>query len=754
MVGQRKKLVVNKIAIFVVSTSLISLILIVRLFDLQILKHNYYEKIATSEQYGYTELPAQRGDIIIKDYHSGEEFSIGTNTTLNLLYADPTIITDAAYVRDQIAPLIFDLKEEREKDNARIEEAAKKMPPDITEEDKEKLLKPLTDQELEDKFKQDLLAEISEKQRQKILLVENLPNSNIEKINIMKLNGIEVDGNNVYAYPPQITNRDLLAQKLSQYVEIPTQKLTQILVGKNRYVVLKRKLDPEISRKIEKMVKEDKEDKLAGISMKEEYFRYYPENTLAANVIGYVNDANVGQYGIESSFNADLQGVAGKFQTKKDSLGRQITVGESILSKAVNGAKIVLTIDRSIQLETERILGKAVKEYQADSGQIIVMDPKTGKVLAMANYPTFDPNNYGDVFKKTEVTFTDDELKSLVPSKEENMYYFYKNPITLDRYPVFTEKDKEGKMHYYRYENFVGPEVYHNKPVSWPYEPGSVFKPIVMAMALDDGDVTPKTTYNDAGPVGVDWNIYKNDYDFFIKNSTGFHGLVDMTTVISKSLNTGMTFVAKKIGKALMYSYLDKFGFLDRTDIEFDTESIGQIEYFEDWTESELATHAFGQGITVTMIQLANAYSTLVNGGVLMQPYIVDEIRYGDGTVSTTEPKEIRRVISEDTSSKVRAMLINSAETGEAKKGQVIGHYVGGKTGTSQTYKHGEPLSGPGTTLASFAGYGPADDPKFVISIKLDRPKANEWGSSTSAIAFSELATYLFDYYNIPPDKK
>ena len=232
MVGQRKKLVINKIAIFVVSSSLITLIIILRLFDLQILKHAYYEQIATSEQYGYTELPAQRGNIVIKDYHSGEEFLLGTNTTLNLLYADPTIIKDPIYVRDKIEPLIFDLNGERAKDNERIQQASKTLPEGITDEEKEKLLKPLTDQELDDKFKQDLLAAISEKQRQKILLAQSLSNMSIEKINIMKLNGIEIDGNSVYAYPTKITNRDLIAEKISKYVEIPTIKLKKYRQGK------------------------------------------------------------------------------------------------------------------------------------------------------------------------------------------------------------------------------------------------------------------------------------------------------------------------------------------------------------------------------------------------------------------------------------------------------------------------------------------------------------------------------------------
>lgn len=743
----------KKIIILIIGSVFFAGVLIIRLFSLQVLQHEYYQKVASREQLGYVEIPAQRGEIVIKDYHSDEEFLVATNTTLNLIYADPVMVKDPIYVADKLYPLLFDLEDERAVENERINEAAKKLPADITEEEKAKILTPMTDKALEENFRTELINKISEKIRTQILLSGDLTATRLQTVKSLRIPGIEVKGESVYAYPSQISDKKYVAEKIAPYVEIPATKLIKILKGENRYVVLKRKLAPAVSDQITKMMKKEKE-KFLGIGMKEEYFRYYPEGSLAANIIGYTNHKNIGQYGIESTFNTALQGKAGKFESKADSLGRQITVGESVLEAAQNGDDIVLTIDRSIQLETEKVLEEATKMYQADSGQILIMDPKTGAILAMAHYPTFDPNAYGDIFKKVEISLTPEEIADLYPTKEKGVYYKYTNPVTLDKHFVFEQKDDEGNVHYYRYENFVGPEVYHNKIVSWPYEPGSVFKPIIMAAAIDDGDVTPNTTFNDSGPVGVDWNVYKQQYDFEIKNVLGYFGMVNMTTVIAKSLNTGMTFVAKKIGPALMYSYLEKFGFLDRTDVEFDTESVGKIEYFDDWTESELATHAFGQGMTITMIQLANAYSALANGGILMQPHLIKEIRHDDGTVTKTEPREIRRVISEDTSAKMTAMLTYSVDNGEAKQGAVPGHYIAGKTGTAQTYKHGVALFGKGTTIASFAGYAPVDDPKFVMMVKFDRPKTIEWGSATAAPTFAKIAQYIFDYYNIPPDKK
>lgn len=749
----RSPIAINKINFLIIGTALLTAIILIRLFQLQIIQHNYYQEIATREQYGFVQLPAARGEIIIKDYHSKEEFLLATNTRLNLLYADPALITDPSYIAGKIAPLIFDLNEAKAADNERIKKLAKNIPAETTEEEKMKLLTPLTDEELQKNFETGLLEKISTKIRPQITLIEDLTPEKSARLITLNITGIEIKENTLYAYPPQIGNPANIAEKLAPIVEIPTKKLTTILKGENRYVILKRKLTPDISDKIEELKQSDENNLFRAIDMKEEFFRYYPEGTMAGNIIGYVDGSNVGQYGIESSFNSQLQGVAGKLQTKKDSIGRQITVGESELTPAVDGDDVVLTIDRSIQLKVEKILEAETKKYNADSGQVVIMEPKSGKILAMAHYPTFNPNTYGAVFKKIPVTFTTEELKNLYPGKEPGMYYYYTNPLTLNKYLVFEQKDENGNITYFRYENFVGPEVYHNKIVSWPYEPGSVFKTIAMTIAIDDGDLSPNSTYNDYGPVGVDFNKYTGEYDFEIKNVLGYFGLVNMTSILAKSLNTGMTYVAKTIGPALFYSYLDKFGFLDRTDIEFDSEKIGNIEYFEDWTQSELATHAFGQGLTVTMVQLANAYGAIINGGILMQPHIVEEIRHDDGSVTTMEPIEIRRVISEETSSKMITMLKTSAEEGEARNGQVEGHYIGGKTGTSQTYKYGQALVGNGTTIATYAGFGPINDPKFVILIKYDYPKTSIWGSSTAAFTFKEIATYLFDYYNIPPDK-
>jgi len=744
----------NKYLLLIVGSGVITFLLIARLFQIQVLSHDYYVKLATRGQRGSLELPEERGKIIVKDRPTGEESLLATNTSLNTIYADPSIIKDPQYINKKIAPLLFNLKEEREKDTERILALKETINPvETSEEEIGKLLKPLTDDELKENFTKTLLEKISEKQRTSMILSEDEKPETIKKIQSLNLQGIEIKDGIIYAHPPQINDRKYVAETIAPLIQIPSKKLERLFKGENRYVILKKRINQKTSDKIKTFMKNDPEN-FRGLGIKEEKFRLYPEGKLSANIIGYVNRDNLGQYGIESSFNSQLKGTPGTFEGKQDSIGRQLTVGDSIIKPAINGDDIVLTIDRSIQLKTETVLEEAVKRYNADSGQIIIMNPKNGEILAMAHYPSFNPNQYGDVFEKVDAELTTEEINNLYQTKEKDVYYHYTNPVTLSKYTVFKVINKNGNAKYLRYKNFVGPEVYHNKIISWPYEPGSVFKTITMAIAIDDKDVTPNTTYNDKGPIGVDWNKYKEDYDYEIKNAEGYYGLVDMSTVLAKSLNTGMTFVAKKIGPALFYSYIKKFGFSERTDIELEEEATGKIKYYDTWTESELATHAFGQGLTVTMLQLTNAYSAIINGGILMQPHVVEEIRHDDKTITKTQPQEIRRVISQDTSSKMIAMLVNSTENGVAKNGQVKGHYVGGKTGTSQTYKHGKALSGSGTTITSFAGFGPVSDPRFVILVKLDYPKASEWGSATAAPTFSKIAEYLFNYYNIPPDKE
>lgn len=740
-----KNLEWNRNLIFFVIIGVCTLIIIIRLFQLQILAHDHYAAIAAREHYGYSELPAHRGEIFIKDYASGENVRVATNSTLDLLFADPSLIKNKKLVADRLAPLIYNLDEARQTDEERVKTGILRAK---TAEELDKV-KPYTDDELYQNFYNNLLEQISSDIRPMVMLSNDLAPEQIETIKAMALPGVEIDPNNqLKVYPPQISDIKFTAQKLGEALETAPLQLETTLRGRNRYVVLKKKMSPEISAQIKELISNDEAQSFTGLGLTEEYYRYYPEKTLAANILGFVSPTGEGSYGIEAKFNTDLKGKKGVFETQKDSIGRLITVGDTLIEPAVDGKDIVLTIDRAVQMAVETKLKKAVEDYRADSGQVIVMDPKTGRIIAMAHYPSFDPNNYSTVYEKEEIKLNEQEIADLVPIENmENTFWLYHNFAAQDRLMVFKKELADGTIIYEKYHNSIGPEAYQNKAVSQPYEPGSVFKTITMSIAIDDGDVTPATTINDTGVLKVD--------EFEIRNvSAKCTGRINMANVLAQSCNTGMGWVAQKIGRNLFYNYLKRYGFGERTEIEFDNENTGQLAHYSQWADSELVTHAFGQGLTATPIQMVTALATIANGGVMMQPYIVDSVEKSPDNWVTTDPTVLGQIIHPETAKTIKEMMIGAVENGVSSNNHMDRYFIAAKTGTSQTYRNGKPLSGAGTTIATVGGFGPIDNPRFVILAKLDRPRSSEWADTTTSNLFKSVAEYLYEYYSIPPDRK
>jgi cell division protein FtsI/penicillin-binding protein 2 len=377
------------------------------------------------------------------------------------------------------------------------------------------------------------------------------------------------------------------------------------------------------------------------------------------------------------------------------------------------------------------------------------MDPKTGRLIAASQYPTFDPNEFWKALDTEEIFLTEEELQKVETIKrgdttETYLVYDSAKEDKLQLLPVTSELT--GEIYYEKFKNNVGGAVYRNRIVQDLYEPGSVFKAITMSAAIDAEEVTPNTTMNDNGPIKVD--------NFTIGNALGkTYGVITMTQVLETSNNVGMAWVSRKIGRSLFHGYMKKYGLGRRSDIQFANEQTGQIAPFTSWAESELVTHAFGQGITTTPIQMVTAFSALANGGLLMQPSIVKKIEYADGKIDEIEPVIVRKVISKKAADTLTAMLVSVVENGQSKSARLPGYTVAGKTGTSQTYKNGKPLSGAGTTIATFAGYAPAYDPRYVILVKLDRPRSSQWADMTALPLFNELNAFLLQYFGIPPDK-
>jgi len=352
---------------------------------------------------------------------------------------------------------------------------------------------------------------------------------------------------------------------------------------------------------------------------------------------------------------------------------------------AREGADLVLTIDRTVQYVVENHLRQTLDTYAAPSGTIIVMSPKTGAILAMASLPCYSPYKFFDA-----------DQSSLL-----------------------------------------------NPAVSNQYEPGSVMKLITMAAALDSGTVTPQSTYYDSGVIVMGGHpLYNWD--------RSARGTVDMTGLLAYSLNVGAATLASWMGPDTFYNYFQRFNFGRPTGIDLSAEASGQLPLPGDplWTETNLGTNAFGQGLATTPLQMVSAVSALANDGYLMQPYIVQEI-HKDGQVLTHRPSVLSRPVSKQTADTVTAMAINAVRT-EVYGAQVEGYTVAGKTGTAQIPEGG--IYNPTDTIASFIGWLPADDPEIIVLIKLDRPKASPWGSTTAAPAFADLANDLVALLDIPPD--
>jgi cell division protein FtsI/penicillin-binding protein 2 len=719
-----------------------------QMFDLQVFKHKYYVNKAMANQQGYTELEPRRGEIFIKDYHSQTDFRVATNTTLDTVFADPSMISDAVSVGEKLALLLFNEDLAMRQEEERLKEQRKTLPPELTEEEILDILKPKEISELKSDFRDELVSAMSQQVRSQILLYQNPPDEIRERVRSLKLKGVEITDKDIFVYPKEISNIQQYSELLSSIVEISQARLARLLEGKNRYVVLATKLEPEVSEKVKQLARVYR-DEFRGIGFEQKTYRFYPEKQLASQALGFVDNEG-GRYGLEAYYDKILTGVRGVFKTKLDGAGNQITVGDdTLIQPAEDGADVYLSIDRSIQLEVERLLKKSVTDTRADAGQVLVMDPKTGKLIAMAQYPDFDPNEFWKALDTEEIFLEDEDLEkvqTVVRGTSEETYLVY-DEVKDDKLQLLPVKSEvTGEVYYERFKNKVGGAAYRNRVVQDLYEPGSAFKPIVMSIAIDSGEVTPATTVNDFGPITVD--------EFKINNALNKnYGVINMTQVLETSNNIGMAWISRKIGRNLFHSYMRKFGLGMRTDIEFDNEHPGQIEPFTNWAESELVTHAFGQGFTTTPIQMVTAINALANGGLLMEPSIVDRIEYADDRIEENSPVIVRRVVSQKTADTLTAMMVSVVENGQSKGIRNPNYTIAGKTGTSQTYKNGKPLSGAGTTIASFAGFAPANDPRFVILVKLDKPRSSQWADATAMPLFGEISTFLFQYLGIPPDK-
>lgn len=493
----------------------------------------------------------------------------------------------------------------------------------------------------------------------------------------------------LYANTTEIKRPEKILEQITPLLKIedPVEKeaIDRRLKKENDiYEPLKRRLTEEDKKKVEEL-------KLPGLYFQAENLRYYPEKNIGSHLIGFVGYTDSGYqgiYGLEEYFQNELRGKDGNRTFNSDPRGSLIATSDRTWQPAEDGASIVLTIDRSLEYFACSMLEKYTIKVGASRGSVIILDPNSGAVMAMCDYPDFDPNEYNKV---------------------------------------------------------TGPDVYNNPAVSEAYEPGSVFKALTMAMALDQNLVTPDTEFTDTGEVEI--------AGFKIHNAMDRkYGKVTMTGILENSINTGAIWVARKVGIDKFRTYLQNLGFGKQTGIELGKEAAGNISSLKKKGDIYLATASFGQGLTATPLQLVSAFVPLANGGKLYQPYLVDHLVWPNGTIEKKQPVMKQQVISPKTSMLVSAMLASVVKNGHAKGAQISGYYVAGKTGTAQVTNQQTGGYDTDKTIHTFVGFAPVTNPRFVMITKFDHPTNVQWADSSTAPLFAEIAQFLLNYLQVPAE--
>jgi len=487
-------------------------------------------------------------------------------------------------------------------------------------------------------------------------------------------------GKYLFVCPKEIKEKEKTAKILSQILDKDEDWVLEKVKKTNLFEPIKHRLSEEEQNQLS-------EKNLPGLYLEDEVFRYYPQKNLTSHITGFLGGDGKGQYGIEGYYDEVLRGKEVISEKEKGPAG---FFSFSDFKKESKGSDIFLTIDLNIQFAAERLLSSFQKELDFEAGQILVLDPISGKILALCAIPNFDPNHY---------------------SKIEN------------------------------------PEVFQNAITQKLFEPGSVFKPIVMAAGLNEEKITPQTTYIDKGFVEIGGWVLEN-------YGQRVYGKQTMTEVLEKSINTGAVFVEQTIGHDLFLEYIEKFGFFEKTGIDLQGEVFSENKEFKKAYEVNFATASYGQGIQVTPIQLARAFAAIANGGNLIKPSVVDKVFEQGREVKLESDFEQRRVISEKTAKQLTTMLVSVVENGFAKTAKIEGYFIAGKTGTAQVPWPALGIKKSGyssQTIQTFVGFFPAFDPKFLILVKLDNPKTRTAEYSAVPL-FRELAEYIINYWEIPPD--
>ena len=491
---------------------------------------------------------------------------------------------------------------------------------------------------------------------------------------------VSIDTTSIGAYPGKIKDAAKMSAVLSKTLQIDRANLTKRLAPGKTFVWVERQVTPRETEAVSALG-------LGGIDFRTEHKRFYPSRTLAAQVLGFVNIDGNGVEGIEYHYNSELKGDKGRRTVFRDALGRGIASQEENAA-SVNGEDLILTLDRTIQFMAEQALKEAVDTFGAKSAMAVVMDPKTGAVLAMAHYPFFNPNTYGEFTK-----------------------WQWRNRAITDR-----------------------------------FEPGSTLKVFTAAAGVEHKNLTPASQFFcENGVYRVGGHTIHDTHEY---------GWLSLEQIVKFSSNIGATKVLEKMGGESLYTTLKAFGFGDKTGIDCPGETAGSLAPYKQWQAIDACNIAFGQGMSVSALQLTAAISAIANDGVLMKPYVVQAVTDSAGKELTRfEPQVVRRAVSAATARTIKTMMMSvTSEGGTAERIALDDYPIAGKTGTAQ--KVGETGGyAAGKYVSSFVGFVPADDPKATILVVVDEPEKSHYGGVVAGPAFRKIAEECLNYMNVSPTR-
>jgi cell division protein FtsI (penicillin-binding protein 3) len=488
---------------------------------------------------------------------------------------------------------------------------------------------------------------------------------------------VSIDVVSVGAHPKKIRDVRATIKALSDVLHVDRRELINNLYSTKPFVWIKRQITPKETRLLADL-------NIPGIVLKPEYSRYYPNKFLGAQVVGFCGLDGKGIEGVEYYYNAQLQGTEDRVKVLKDALGRRFESEKTTVSDA-NGNNLVLTIDGAVQYITEKTLEEAVVGFSGKSGMAIVMNPRTGGILALAHYPSYNPNAFREYSKG--------ELRS--------------------------------------------------RALTDPFEPGSTMKIFSVAAAIESGICKPTTVFNcENGAFHIGTNVVHDTHSY---------GMLTVQEIIKYSSNIGAIKVGQAVGAEILYKNLRNFGFGEKTGIDCAGETSGTLAPYTKWRKIDAGTIAFGQGISVSAIQLITATSAIANGGILVKPHLVKAVTDANGQViKRIEPAPVRRAISTETARTIRQMMKEVITTGGTGVNAALeGYAVCGKTGTAQKIENGSYARGK--YVSSFIGFVPADYPEAVILVIVDEPQKRYYGGTVAAPAFKRIALETLGYLNISP---